>query len=328
MLRRKLTGWVKRARASRSLTVAVPYVLPAILILGSGLARGAVWPEHIGKTSLNSERPVEIAADRRLWDEYGLVSATEGDYGSFRATAYRFKDPTGSFAAKQWIAASNPGAVLAGTYVIVCQGRCPASKVWEDVKLPGRRHDEHPIVWAYLPAKGLIPGSGRYALGPVGLQQFASRIPESAAAFQFETEVVSGKYRTPKGEQELALLSFAAPSMARQQAAELQKLGGAVVKRTGSLVAVVPNPVDRASADDLLAQINYRSSLDLNESPPPNVTVQSVVSMVLTGLELAGFLILFCIAAGLGLAGVRMVRKRLGHQSADEPMILLHLVDR
>jgi hypothetical protein len=296
--------------------------------LATCLAHAAVWPEQIGKASLKSEKPVEITADRPLWDEYGLVSAAEGDYGSFRATAYRFKDPTGSFAAKQWIAASNPGTVLAGTYVIVCQGRCPAPKDWEEVKLPGRRHDEKPVVWAYLPAKGLESGSGRYALGPVGLQQFAPQIPASAAVFQFQTEVVTGKYRTPKSGQELVLLSFAAPGIARQQAAELQKLSGAVVKRTGSFVALVPNPADRAAADDLLAQINYRSSVDLNESLPPKVTVQSVVSMVLTGMELAGLLILFCVAAGLGLAGVRMVRKRLGHQSAEEPMILLHLVDR
>jgi hypothetical protein len=299
-----------------------------ILTLSSCFAHAAVWPEQIGKASLKSEEPVEIAADRPLWDEYGLLSATEADYGTFHAIAYRFKDPTGSFAAKQWIVSSNPGAVLAGTYVIVCRGGCPASKDWENVKLPGRRRDENPIVWAYLPAKGFVAGSGRYALGPVGLQQFAPHFPASAAGFQFETEVVTGKYRTRKGEEELVLLSFAAPSMARQKSAELQKLSGAVVKRTGSLVAVVLDPVDRAAAEDLLAQINYRSSVNLNESPPPTVLVHSVVSMVLTGMELAGLLILFCIAAGLGLAGVRMLRKRLGHQSAEEPMILLHLIDR
>jgi hypothetical protein len=302
--------------------------LAFILTLASSLANAAVWPEQIGKASLKSEKPVEVTADRPLWNEYGLVSATEADYGVFHATGYRFKDPTGSFAAKQWIAISNPGAVLAGTYVIVCQGHCPASKDWDAVKLPGRRHDEHPVIWAYLPAKGLVSGSARYALGPTGLHLFAPGIPTSAAAFQFETEVVAGKYRTRRGDQELVLLSFAAPSMARQQAAELQRLNGAVVKLTGSIVALVLNPADRDAADDLLAQINYRSSVDLNESPPPKISVQSVVSMVLTGMELAGLLILFCLAAGLGLAGVRLLRRKLGHQSAEEPMTLLHLVDR
>ncbi len=138
-----------------------------------------------------------------------------------------------------------------------------------------------------------------------------------------------GKYRTSKGDEELVLLSFATPSMARQQAAQLQKISGALVKRTGPLVAVVPSPADVSAANDLLAQINYQSAVDMNEMPPPpRVTAQSVVNMILTILELAGLLILFCIAAGLGLAGVRLVRKRLGRESAEEPMILLHLVDR
>src|SRR6266851_3361988 len=103
----------------------------------AGLARAAVWPGQVGKNRLKSEKSIDITADRPLWDEYGFVSATEGDYGAFRATAYRFKDPTGSFAAKQWLAASRPGVTLAGTYVIACQGRCLASKDWEQVKLPG-----------------------------------------------------------------------------------------------------------------------------------------------------------------------------------------------
>ncbi len=213
--------------------------------------------------------------------------------------------------------------------MISCQGRCPASKDWEQVKLPGRHHDENPLVWAYLPVKGLVSGSGRYALGPVALQQFAPQIPASLAAFQFETEVAVGKYRTSRGNEELVLLSFATPSMARQQAAELQKISGALVKRTGPLVAVVPNPTNPSSANNLLAQINYQAVVDMDQVPPPRpVTAQSVVNMVLTVLELAGLLILFCVAAGLGLAGVRLLRKRLGRESAEEPMILLHLLDR
>src|SRR5258708_33534038 len=111
------------------------------------LARAAVWPGQVGKNRLKSEKPIDVTADRPLWDEYGFVSATEGDYGAFRATAYRFKDPTGSFAAKQWLAASKPRVTLAGTYGIACPGRRPASEGWGQVEPPGRRHDENPLVW-------------------------------------------------------------------------------------------------------------------------------------------------------------------------------------
>src|SRR5579859_6851578 len=181
----------------------------AICFVAAGLANASVWPSDIGKNHLKSEKALEVTTDRALWDEYGLKAATQADYGAFRATAYRFKDATGAFAARPWIAASSPSAVVTGNYVIVCTGRCPTD--WHKVDLPLRRHDEDPVVWEYLPKKDLIAGSARYALGPVGLAQFAPEIPASAAAFQFETEVVVGKYHTAIGAQDLALLSFPAP---------------------------------------------------------------------------------------------------------------------
>ena len=123
----------------------------------------AVWPAQIGSNALKSEQKAPIAADQALWDEYGLVSATEADYGAFHATAYRFKDATDAFAAGQWL-----GATVAGNYAISCEGTCPAGTVLENLELPGRRRGDVPLVWAYMPSKGVVPHSGRYVLGPAG----------------------------------------------------------------------------------------------------------------------------------------------------------------
>jgi len=300
-------------------------ILPVVFAVA---AHAGVWPQQIGKSDLKSEQSVQVAADHELWDEYELVSATEGDYGAFQATAYRFKNATDAFAAGQWLAASNPVSAVAGNYVITCRGRCPASPELEQVPFPSRRRGEIPLVWAYLPSRGLIAHSGRYAVGPVGLRQFAPQIPPSAAAFRFGTEVTTGQYRTPKGVEQLILLSFPISQMARQQVAELRKLPGAAIKQSGPLVAVVPNPQDPAAVERLLGQINYQAQVNRDEVPPPKVTAQGVANMVLTILKLAGLLILFCLFAGLGFAGLRVLRKRLGYENADEAMIVLHLVDR
>lgn len=301
------------------------FVIPILL---AGAAHAAVWPAQIGENQLKSEQGVALTANRGLWDEFGLASATQADYGTFQATAYRFKDGTDSFAAKQWLAASNPNTALDGTYVITCAGRCPAAKEFADMEFPGKHHGETPLIWAYLPSKGRVMGSERYALGPIGLKEFAPRIPASAAAFQFGTEVASAKYRTPKGEEELVLFYFPMAQVARKQLLEVQKLPGAVVKRSGSILAAVLNPPDPTAADNLVAQINYQAQVSWDEQPPPKVTAQSVASMVLTIFKLAGALILFCLFAGLGFAGLKLARKRLGYQNADEAMIVLHLVDR
>jgi hypothetical protein len=292
-------------------------------------AQAAVWPPQIGSSQLKSEQSVQVTSDRPLWEEYGLASATEGDYGSFQATAYRFKDATGAFAAEQWLSSNQPGAVLDGNYVIVCNsGKCPPANTLEQLDLTGRRHAESPILWAYLPPEGLVAHSGRYALGPVGLRRFAPGVPPEAAAFQYGTEVATGEYRTPKGDEQLVLFSFPIPQMARQQVAQMEKLPGAVVRRSGSLVALILNPPDPAAAQKFLSQINYQAQVSWDEQPPPKVTAQSVAQMVLTILKLAGLLIVFCALAGFGYAGLRLLRRRLGHQNADEVMIVLHLVDR
>ena len=301
-------------------------ILTLFVLVSAGL-QAAVWPPQIGSNQLQSEQNVAITADKALWTEYGLESATLGDYGPFQVTAYRFKDATGAFAAEQWIASADKTARLAGNYVVTCTGRCPSAKEREQVKLPGQRRDELPLVWAYMP-QGRIASSERYALGPAGLSQFAPQVPPAMAAFQFSTEVGIAKYREGKAEEQLVLMSFPVPQMARQQAAQLLTLNGAAVKRTGPLVAVVLNSPDPAAAQKLLSQINYTAQVNWDEKPPVKVTAQSVASMILTIFWLAGLLILFCLLAGLGFAGVRVLRKRLGYENADEAMILLHLVDR
>ncbi len=305
----------------------------ALLCAVAPLARASVWPTQVGPATLKSERSAAVTADRALWDELGLMSATEGDYGAFQATAYRFKDPTDAFAAEQWLAGAGAGAILAGNYVIICQGTCPAAQDLKKIELPRQRRDEQPLAWAYLPSQGMVAHSGRYALGPVGLRQFAPRIPAAAAGFQFGTEVATAKYRTPKGEEQLVLLYFPIPQMARQQLPQFRRMGGAVVKRSGSLIAVVlganaVNPPDVEAANRLVGEINYRASVSYDEQPPVPVRPETIGRMILSIFELAGLLIVFCILAGFGFAGIQMLRKHLGPENADGTMITLHLVDR
>lgn len=300
----------------------------AVAALLAGFANAAVWPAKLGRYQLKAEKSVGVTSDKALWDEYGLVSVTEGDYGPFRATAYRFRDATGAFAAQKWAQTFLPGATVAGSTVIACQGRCPQDKDLSQVLLAGKRQPAQPLVWAYLPLDGLVVRSARYALGPVGLAQFAPEIPVAMAAFQFNTEAVVGKYHSAKGDETLVLLAFPLSQIARKQEADLRKLPAAIVKRSGPLVAVVLHSPEPSAAADLIRQINYQAQISWDEKQAPPITAQSLASMILTMLALAGVLILFCIFAGVAFAGLRLLRAKLGPESAAEPMILLHLMDR
>ncbi len=285
----------------------------------------AIWPPQFKDNHLKSEQPVASAAGP-VWTELGLQAAAKGDYGVFQASAYRFADATDAYSALEDLFDSKAQQV--DNYVITCDGRCPSKADFQALTLPQRHHATLPTLGGYLPTKGLEPNSQRYVLGPVTLAAGVPEIPPALAVFELGTEGQVATYRNPSGPEKLVLLSFPTPQLARKQAGELEKLPGVVVRRAGPIVAVVPGAKDTAAANALVRQINYQATVNWDEKPKPIVTAQGVAKMILAILELAGFLIVFCALAGFAFAGYRLLARKLGHQSADEPMILLHLMDR
>lgn len=295
----------------------------AIFVAGVGALHAAIWPEHLGPYTRKWAGPA--ASPSATVDEYGRQGVEAADYGPFKVTAEQFKDTTGAYAA-----ALEHGvpSVQVGNYVISCTGKCPKDLPALSESLPHVSHAPLPTLGSYFPEKGLVPRSERYILGPVGVQAFAPQIPAAAVAFQFGTEGQIARYRTSQGEQTLAIFSYPTPEMARQQMAEMQKLPGAVVKRSGPLVAVVPGASDTAQAQRLLDQLSWRASVSLDERPPITVKPQSVAKMILAILTLAGIIVGFCLFSGLAFGLSRVFVRKFGIAGADGPMILLNLRDK
>jgi hypothetical protein len=253
--------------------------------------------------------------------EYGFEEAEKADYGSFQVTAERFKDSTGAYAALQ---EAGPKAIQASNYVVTCTGACPKDLSALIGHLPKLVRAPLPTLPGYLPDKKLIAHSERYILGPWGLAKWAPWISASALAFQYGPEGVIGRYSLPGGEQTLAIFTYPTPQMARQQVAELQKTPNLVVSRSGPLVALVPS----TRGAPLLTAVQYQASLSWDEKPPVEVKPQSVAQMMLAIFTLAGIVLVFCVLAGLGFAGFRILRKRFGNGDALDGMIVLHLSDK
>ena len=297
----------------------------ALILFLCASANAAIWPEQLGNSHRISAAPADPTTNPEIWKEYGLQAAERADYGGFRATAYRFKDTTGAFAAAQWLQATT-----LGNYVVSCAGKCPPTgqlKEWLAASKPtGLSRAAYPSLDNYLPPKNLMAGSKRYIYGPAALAQFEPRIPASAVAFDFSTEGQLAKYRTPKGEATLAIFSYPTPMMARQQLAELQKVSGAAAKRTGALVAVVFAPDQTAEA--LLSQINYQASISMDQVPPLVLRPESAAKMLLAIISLAGVVVVFCALSGLAFGLIRVLARKFGHLGANDAMITLHLADK
>jgi hypothetical protein len=122
----------------------------------------------------------------------------------------------------------------------------------------------------------------------------------------------------------LAIFYYPTPSMARNQATEFQKIPGAAVKRTGPLVAVLVSPPDADAAERLLGKINYQAQVTLNEKVPVN-EVKGFASALLGMFALAGIIIVLCLVAGFGYAGIRIFRQTVLRRKDPDAMIVLNL---
>jgi len=261
-----------------------------------------------------------------LWKEYGLEAIENAGYASFHVTAWRFKDTTGAYAGFLEL----PPSLMSfrvGNYLVSCQGKCPKDlPQLADASLPHVAHTSVPTSDTYLPSKGLLAHSERYILGPVGLKENAPDIPASAVDFDFGTEGEVARYRTPAGPLRLAIFSFPAPSMARQQLPQFQKITGATAKRTGPLIALAIGPSE-ASAK-ILENVNYEGLVATNERPPEKpleLKPESAGQMVLAILSLAGLLLGFCLLSGLAVGGTLRLARRFGYTAAEGSLTTLHL---
>ena len=310
--------------------------------------QAAIWTELLGEYKRVSVRQLQ-PADAAVWEEYGLEAAEEAVYRSdgqgFTATAYRLRDSTCGLAVFQWLspkagkqvvwigltAIESAGGTLAhhGNYVFHFQGGRPLAEVAQTMfsLLPRVELSPLPVLPGYLPAQGLIGDSRRLVIGPASLASFEPRIPPAAAAFSLGAEGQLARYNSPAGTLGLALFSYPTPNIARKQAEEFQKLPGAVVKRSGPLVAIILSPPDPNEAERLLAKVNYNATITWNEQMPQDEG--NIGDFLIAVFKLIGLMIGFTLLAGAAFAGLRILRRRLlGESALDEVMVRLHLEDR
>lgn len=320
---------------------------PALLFLLPAFASAAVWPDALGTLKRVSSKPAGPPSDQAIWDEYGLqegeTAQYEGPDAKFAATAYRFQDPTGAMAAFEWLrpadatpstlaklaAESAAGTILVhGNYVLRFDGYHPASPLLTTV-IEGLKQVDNsslPALMDYLPSQDLVPNSQRYITGPAALQKFNPGIPPSTAAFHLSAEAQLGTFQAPGGDLKLAIFNYPTPQIARLQTDQFQKIGGAMVKRAGPLVAVILSPPNADAAEKLLSLIRYQADVTLDERV--NSRRDNIGNLVINAFILIGILLAFSTVGGLAFGGFRAFLRRGGRGEEMDALTVLHLGDR
>jgi hypothetical protein len=173
--------------------------------------------------------------------------------------------------------------------------------------------------------KGAILGTERYIMGPEGLKQFAPAIPAATAGFHFSAEADMARFGAKGKETTFVIFSYPALEMARDRYQHFAAIPGAVAKRSGPLVAVALNASSPDEAENLLSQVKYQAAVTIQEHPTPPFNFGSfLVSIVM----FVGVVLLFCVASGVIVGGLRILLRRSGDSGEGDDMITLHLSGR
>ena len=312
----------------------------------SALAHAAILPDTIGEWKKGSAAPARIA-DQKVWQEYGLKDSETAEYTAtgkqpYSITAYRFQDATGALAAFDQarptagvpvesagmaVADAKDEAVAAGNYLFVFNGYKPKPEELNHLVAEAPRYAQGPLptLPRYVPA-GVQPNSERYIVGPDSLARFAPQISPSTAAFHFNPEAELAKYGAPGKETTLVLFNYPTMEMARDRLPHFQQIAGAVVKRSGPLVAVVLTSATPDDAERILAKIKYQAEVTESEHVP--TLKDNPVNLFWNIIILCGILASVCLLGGLMVGGLRILLHRGGASGDGDDMISLHISGR
>lgn len=316
----------------------------AVLLLPV-LATAAILPESIGPYHRTATSQPAIT-DKPVWDEYGLKGSESATYASGKdkltVTAWRLDDSTGAMAAFDWqrpkdatpstvvsLAAETPDSLLLvhGNYLLSFAGHKPSPAELSAVTDTLKNVDSTalPPLADNLPAGNLVANSQRYITGPASLEHFSPGLSPSVAAFRYGVEAVTGVYRTPKGDMQLLIFNYPTHQIARERQPEFAEIPGAMVKRSGPLLAVVLKAPDADAAERLLGQVRYQATVTVDEYVPTKR--DNIGNLVVNAFVLIGILLAFAVVSGLAVGALRAYRHR-GKQGQEEDAILTLHIDR
>ena len=286
--------------------------------------------------------------------EDGLERFSRGTYGKTQVQAMQFNDASGARAAYSLYLQNNaqtlkwdgiPAAVersvvdgrtivLAGTVVLIAEKDASQGTAKEIVSaLPkiGGSRSQPPLLPRSLPAKGLVAGSVRYALGPAGYAAAGGALPGDKLGWEKSGEAVTAEYADRRGKESLTLLLYPTPQIAGDHMRSLmQELGaGAKVRREGELVAVAQGTFSADDAQNLVENAHLNNVVSFDKPMPLEFhteirktysLVQSIFIFSAVGGLAAVVLGLFL---GFGRAGIRKLQGK--DAAADVEFLSLHL---
>jgi hypothetical protein len=197
-----------------------------------------------------------------------------------------------------------------------------------------------PLLPTLAPAKGLVEGSVRYALGPVSYAAEGGVLPANSLGWDKEPEAVTALYADARGKETLTVLLYPTPTIAKSITQAIQgevpqmgaqmgvNFGTARVRREGPLLLLASGSFSGDEAQRMVENIHLKEmTFNQDVQPPFHVVAAQTFSLLANIAILSGVLmataVLLGLFLGVGRATFRVMR---GKPAAAEPEFLsLHL---
>ena len=204
-----------------------------------------------------------------------------------------------------------------------------------------------PTFIEFMPHRGYIANTQKYAMGPAALAALAPPVSADLVDFAASSEVSMGRYNTPSGEATLMLISYPTPQLAADhlrridathQLAQpqsgisaIENAGPFFDKRTGPIIAIATGSISDSDAKSLLGMVNYEASVTWNQATDQH-EVRDLYMLILNVVILCAILGGLAIVAGVAFGGFRILMKRwFPDKVFDRPeqmeFISLHLAE-
>jgi hypothetical protein len=158
-----------------------------------------------------------------------------------------------------------------------------------------------------LPSSGLIPGSGKYIIGPEVARRVLLNFRTDLIGFDQSAEVQVGEYLVGNSRSTLMQVSYPTPQIARVRFRAMSDLLGLnqehgantlYARREGSFIFLALKASNKAAATKLLDQFNVRQQLSWDEKYPGDKTIgRQLFELIM------GNVFLTLVLAGGGIAG-------------------------
>ena len=210
-----------------------------------------------------------------------------------------------------------------------------------DVSLPKVHGSQAqpPLLPAFLPAKGLVQGSVRYAIGQSGYAAEGGVLPSGGLGWDKSAEAITASYKDKRGDETLTLLVYPTPQIAEAHLKAINnllpnlgpKFAQARARKEAELVILANGSFSPEAAQAFVNDIHMKqlASNDLATTGQPEFhsEMRKTYSLLSNIMLLFSVLGAGAVLLGLFLGGGRaIVRKLRGKDAATEAEFLsLHL---